>query len=116
MTVAADADGPLIRMPALTPDALRRAVAQITPGALPAFTEHLSEAATQAQQLGSLGPLRAFNDRWALHIAIERHPRRAARLHELERLVESGAAGADSAAAVAETGRIIDAARAEFTT
>lgn len=115
MTTAAHMDGPLIPMPELTPDGLRRAVAQITPGALPALVEHLAEAATAAQKGGSLGPLRAFTHRWALHVALERFPRRAARLHELEQLVESGTADpATARAAVAEIGRLVDEARAEI--
>ncbi|RLV08850.1 hypothetical protein CTZ27_08885 [Streptomyces griseocarneus] len=76
--------GPLIPMPELTPDALRAAVARIAPSRLPALAQHLFEAATNAQQTQSFAPLRAFVHYWAVFIAIERHPERAARLRELE--------------------------------
>ncbi|MCZ4514616.1 hypothetical protein O3Q52_42150 [Streptomyces sp. ActVer] len=82
--------GPLIPMPELTPDALRAAVARIAPSRVPALTQHLFEATTNAQQTQSLAPLRAFVHSWAVFVAIERHPQRAARLHELERIVDAG--------------------------
>ncbi|MEV0558031.1 MULTISPECIES: hypothetical protein [unclassified Streptomyces] len=85
-----DGYGPLIPMPELTPDALRAAVARIAPSRLPALTQHLFEAATNAQQTQSLAPLHAFAHSWAVFIAIEQHPHRAARLHELERIVDAG--------------------------
>ncbi|MFC9507804.1 hypothetical protein [Streptomyces sp. NPDC057002] len=77
-------------MPQLTPDALRDAVARIAPSRLPALTQHLFEATTNAQQTQSLAPLRAFVHSWAVFVAIERHPARAERLRELERTVEAG--------------------------
>ena len=83
--------GPLIPMPDLTPDALRAAVARIAPSRIPALTQHLFEATTNAQQTQSLAPLRAFIHSWAVFIAIERHPERAARLRELERIVDTAA-------------------------
>ncbi|MEU5422728.1 hypothetical protein ACFY1P_21880 [Streptomyces sp. NPDC001407] len=76
--------GPLIPMPELTPDALRAAVARIAPSRIPDLTQHLFEATTNAQQTQSLAPLRTFVHHWAVFIAIERHPERAARLRELE--------------------------------
>ncbi|MEW2437413.1 DUF6247 family protein [Streptomyces caniferus] len=82
--------GPLIPVPDLSPDALRAAVAKIAPSRLPALTQHLFEATTNAQQTQSLAPLRAFVHSWAVFIAIERHPERAARLRELERIVDAG--------------------------
>ncbi|MFD4525451.1 hypothetical protein ACFWP7_16305 [Streptomyces sp. NPDC058470] len=42
------------------------------------------------RQTQSLAPLRAFVHSWAVFVAIERHPERAARLRELERLVDVG--------------------------
>lgn len=81
---------PLIPMPELTPDALRAAVARIAPSRLPAFTQHLFEATTNAQRTQTLAPLRAFVHSWAVFVAIERHPQRATRLHELERIVDAG--------------------------
>ncbi|MFD7228169.1 DUF6247 family protein [Streptomyces sp. NPDC059881] len=103
--------GPLIPMPALTPDALREAVSRIAPSRVPALTRHLFEATTNAQQTQSLAPLRAFVHSWAVFVAIERHPERAARLRELERLVDTGEQ--DPADAIVEITRIRAAAEAE---
>ncbi|UFQ15539.1 MULTISPECIES: hypothetical protein [Streptomyces] len=98
-------------MPELTPDALRAAVARIAPSRIPALTQHLFEATTNAQQTQSLAPLRAFIHSWAVFVAIERHPQRAARLRELERLVN--AAERDPTDAIIEIRRIRDEAEAE---
>lgn len=103
--------GPLIPMPELTPDALRAAVARIAPSRMPALTQHLFEATTHAQQTQSLAPLRAFVHSWAVFVAIERHPTRAARLRELERLVDVGEE--EPAEAIAEIRTIRAAAEAE---
>ncbi|MFG2970922.1 DUF6247 family protein [Streptomyces sp. NPDC048288] len=91
--MSAQTDGPfepLIPMPELTPDGLRAAVARIAPSRVAALTQHLFEATTNAQQTQSLAPLRAFVHSWAVFVAIERRPERAARLHQLERLVDEG--------------------------
>ncbi len=103
--------GPLVPMPDLTPDALRAAVARIAPSRIPALTQHLFEATTNAQQTQSLAPLRAFVHSWAVFIAIERHPERTARLRELERIVDAGEQ--DPTEAIAEIRRIRKAAEAE---
>ena len=103
--------GPLIPMPELTPDALRAAVARIAPSRIPALTQHLFEATTNAQQTQSLAPLRAFVHSWAVFVAIERHPERAARLHELERLVDAGEK--DPVDSIAEIRAIRDTAENE---
>ncbi|MFG3101731.1 DUF6247 family protein [Streptomyces sp. NPDC048182] len=103
--------GPLIPMPELTPDALRNAVARIAPSRLPALTQHLFEATTNAQQTQSLAPVRAFLHSWAVFVAIERHPARAERLRQLERVVDAGEQ--DPAEAIAGIREIREAAEAE---
>ncbi|MGW1194293.1 hypothetical protein ACWD4B_00310 [Streptomyces sp. NPDC002536] len=103
--------GPLIPMPELTPDALRAAVTRIAPSRLPDLTRHLFEATTNAQQLQSLAPLRAFVHRWAVFIAIERHPERAARMRELEDIVDAGEQ--DPREAITEIRQIWEAAEEE---
>ncbi|MFE4965097.1 hypothetical protein [Streptomyces sp. NPDC056660] len=77
-------------MPELTPAALRTAVERLAPARLPALTQHLVEAATNALQARTPAPLQAFVASWAVFVAIERHPERAARLRELERVVDAG--------------------------
>ncbi|GAB3116895.1 hypothetical protein GCM10027160_26580 [Streptomyces calidiresistens] len=98
-------------MPELSPDALLAAVARIAPSRTSVLTSHLFEATTNAQQTQSLAPLRAFVHSWAVFVAIERHPARAARLRELERLVDAG--HEDPTEAIAEIRRIRMAAEAE---
>ncbi|WP_405657066.1 DUF6247 family protein [Streptomyces sp. RK9] len=99
-------------MPEPTPDALRAAVAKIAPSRVPALTQHLFEATTNAQQTQSLAPLRAFIHSWAVFVAIERHPQRAARLRALERLIADGREQ-DPMDAVTEIRQIQEAAEAE---
>ncbi|MEU0965269.1 hypothetical protein ABZ357_07425 [Streptomyces sp. NPDC005917] len=101
-------------MPELTPDALRAEVARIAPSRIPALTQHLFEAATNAQQTQSLAPLRAFVHSWAVFAAIQRHPDRAARLRALGRIVD--AVEQDPTAAIAEIRAIREAAEAEACT
>lgn len=103
--------GPLIPMPELTPDALRAAVTRIAPSRVPALTQHLFEATTNAQQTQSLAPLRAFVHSWAVFVAIERHPHRAARLRELEAIVDAGEQ--DPTLAITEIQAIREAAEPE---
>jgi hypothetical protein len=98
-------------MPEPTPDALRAAVAKIAPSRLPALTQHLFEATTNAQQTQSLAPLRAFTHSWAVFVAIARHPERAARLRDLERLIDEGVE--EPGEAIAEIARIRAEAEAE---
>ncbi|MDQ1046408.1 DUF6247 family protein [Streptomyces sp. V4I2] len=103
--------GPLIPTPELTPAALRAAVTRIAPSRVPALTQHLFEATANAQQTQSLAPLRAFVHSWAVFVAIERHPERAARLRELERIVDAGEQ--DPAEAMAQIRAIRETAEAE---
>ncbi|WP_435859052.1 hypothetical protein [Streptomyces varsoviensis] len=102
---------PLIPQPPSTVTALRQAVAQIAPAALPAFTRELDQAADQAQQGSDLAPLRRFTTQWAAYVQIQRQPRIAVRLRELEDLTESADA-AQVRRAAAEIGGILDDAYA----
>ncbi|WP_030674187.1 hypothetical protein [Streptomyces sp. NRRL B-1347] len=103
--------GPLIPMPELTPDALRAAVAKIAPSQVPELTRRLFEATTNAQQTQSLAPLRSFIHYWAVFVAIQRHPQRAARFRELELFIDTGEG--DPMDAVTEIRQIWEAAEAE---
>ncbi|MER7999621.1 hypothetical protein [Streptomyces sp. NPDC095613] len=109
MTATAS-ESPLIPQPPATVTALRQAVAQIAPAALPSFTRELDQAADQARLGSDLAPLRRFTTQWALYVQIQRQPRLATRFRELEGLVEVGDA-AQVRAAAAELGRILDIAR-----
>lgn len=102
---------PLIPQPPATVAALRQAIAQIAPAALPAFTRELDQAADQARQGSDLAPLRRFVAQWAVYVHIQRQPRLAERLRHLEELAAGG--DADQARkAASEIGRILDDAHA----
>ncbi|MFD6192491.1 MULTISPECIES: DUF6247 family protein [unclassified Streptomyces] len=98
-------------MPVLTPEALRTAVASLTPSRVPAFVQDLVEATTSAQQTQSLAPLRMFVHTWGVFVAIQRRPSRAARLRHLEDVVSAGAE--DPTNAIAEIRKIHAEAEAE---
>lgn len=103
--------GPLIPQPPATVTALRQAVTQIAPVALPAFTRELDQAADQARQGADLAPLRRFTAQWAIYVEIQRQPSVAARMRELEALAATGDA-AQARKAASEIGHTLDEARA----
>ncbi|MEU3406280.1 hypothetical protein [Streptomyces sp. NPDC006670] len=108
------ADQPLIPQPPATVTALRQAIAQIAPAALPAFTRELDQAADQARQASDLAPLQRFITQWAAYVHIQRQPRLAADLLHWE--TAAATADTDQARrAAAEIGRILDAAHAALT-
>ncbi|WP_030016954.1 hypothetical protein [Streptomyces monomycini] len=111
MTASAS-ESPLIPQPQASITLLREAVAQIAPAALPAFTRELSHAADQARQGSDLLPLRRFTMQWAVYVHIQRHPGVAARFRELEDLAVATDDVEEARSAVAELGRILDAAHA----
>lgn len=102
---------PLIPQPPATVTALRQALSQIAPAALPAYTRELDQAADQARQGAELGPLRRFIAQWAVYVHIERHPDLAKELRRWEDAAESGDA-AQARRAASEIGRILDEAHA----
>jgi hypothetical protein len=105
---------PLIPQPPATVTALRQAVAQIAPAALPAFTRELDQAADTARQESDLLPLRRFIAQWAAYVHIQRLPHLAQRLRQLE---DAAAAGdtAQARSAAAEIGRMLDEAHTAVT-
>ncbi|CDR08073.1 hypothetical protein [Streptomyces iranensis] len=106
--------GPLISMPALTPAALRAAVAQIAPAQLPSFAEHLDRVVEQAATQSTIAPLRTFLLWWGEFVAIERYPARAARLRELEAAAEEATDREALRSALAEMRQITDVAQREI--
>ncbi|MER7793556.1 hypothetical protein [Streptomyces sp. NPDC097640] len=65
-------DGALSPMPALTPAALRAAVAHIAPAQLPSFVERLNRVVEQAAAQSTIAPLRTFLLWWGEFVAIQR--------------------------------------------
>jgi hypothetical protein len=106
---------PLIPMPALTPAALRAAVAQIAPAHLPSYVEHLDQAVEQAAAQSTIAPLRAFLQWWGEFVAIQRYPGRAARLRELEAAAEATADREALRPVLAEIRAITEMAHREVT-
>ncbi|WP_420833866.1 hypothetical protein [Streptomyces antarcticus] len=80
----------MIPQPPATVTALRQAVAQIAPAALPAFTRELDHAADQARQGADLGPLQRFTSQWAAYVHIQRQPRLAGELRRWEAAATAG--------------------------
>ncbi|MEU2107526.1 DUF6247 family protein [Streptomyces sp. NPDC019507] len=110
MTTAA-AGQPLIPQPSATVAALRQAVSQIAPAALPVFTRELDQAADQSRQGSDLAPLQRFITQWAVYVQIQRQPGVAADFRRWEDLAEAGDA-AQARRAASEIGRILDDAHA----
>ncbi|MBQ0988004.1 hypothetical protein KBZ10_26500 [Streptomyces sp. F63] len=109
----ADAEEPRIAQPASTPEELRAALAVTAPDALPTFDAERAAALQQSRDQVSAAPMRRFVGQWAVYVAVERHPERAARLRALEaRAAEVGDIGRAREIA-AEIGRILDEACAE---
>ncbi|MFE0191944.1 DUF6247 family protein [Streptomyces sp. NPDC058989] len=102
---------PLIPQPPATVAALRQAISQIAPAALPAFTRELDQAADQSRQGSDLAPLQRFIAQWAVYVHIQRRPDAAEDLRRWEDAAESGNA-AQARRAAAEIGRILDEAHA----
>ncbi|OAH13869.1 hypothetical protein STSP_28470 [Streptomyces jeddahensis] len=110
MTTSASGQ-PLIPQPPATVAALRQAISQIAPAALPAFTRELDQAADQSRQGSDLAPLQRFIAQWAVYVHIQRQPDLAADLRRWEDTAESGDATRARQAA-SEIGRILDEAHA----
>ncbi|WP_420000495.1 DUF6247 family protein [Streptomyces boninensis] len=102
---------PLIPQPPGTVTALREAISQIAPAALPAFTKELDRAADQSRQGSELGPLRRFVAQWGVYVYIQRHPHLATELRRCEDAAATGDANQARQAASA-IGRILDEAHA----
>lgn len=107
MTTPTARQQPLIPQPPPTVTALRQAVAQIAPAALPAFTRELDQAADQARQGSDLASLRRFVAQWAVYVHIQRQPHLAEELRRMEDLAAAGDADQAREAASA-IGRILD--------
>jgi hypothetical protein len=110
MTTSA-AGQPLIPQPPATVAALRQAISQIAPAALPAFTRELDQAADQSRQGSDLAPLQRFIAQWAVYVHIQRQPGLAANLRRWEDTAESGDA-TQARLAASEIGRLLDEAHA----
>ncbi|RNG21634.1 DUF6247 family protein [Streptomyces botrytidirepellens] len=80
----ADRNGPLVPQPKATAEEVRAALVRIAPSRVAAFDADRTKAMAAAREHVDAAPMRRFLRQWALTVAIERHPARAARLRELE--------------------------------
>jgi hypothetical protein len=99
--------------PASTPEDLRAALAQLAPDALATFDAERSAALQQAREQVSAAPMRRFVGQWAVYVALERHPERAARLRSLEARAAVTESLEEARNIASEIGRILDVACAE---
>ncbi|MFI0774794.1 hypothetical protein [Streptomyces sp. NPDC021212] len=95
---------PLIPQPPATVAALRQAIAQIAPAALPAFARELDQAA-------DLAPLQRFIAQWAVYVHIQRQPNIAKEFRHWEDAAETGDA-TQARRAASPIGKILDDAHA----
>ncbi|MGW2326291.1 hypothetical protein ACWC5C_11045 [Streptomyces sp. NPDC001700] len=112
---AFSAGQPLISQPPATVTALRQAVSQIAPAALPAFTRELDQAADQSCQASDVTPLQQFVAQWAVYVHIQRQPSLAKEFRHWEDTAEGGDA-AQARRAASAIGEILDDAHAAAAT
>ncbi|MEU2086846.1 DUF6247 family protein [Streptomyces albus] len=113
MSEAAAHHGPLIPQPKATAEELRAALAQVSPSQVAAFDADRTAAVEAARTQVDAAPMRRFLRRWALTVAIERVPARAARLRELEARAEQVEDLAEGRTIAAEVAAIQAEAAAE---
>ncbi|UGQ15121.1 hypothetical protein LO772_17060 [Yinghuangia sp. ASG 101] len=115
MTTQPDGPNPVYRIaqPASTPEDLRAALAVVAPDALGTFDAERAAALRQAREQVSAAPMRRFAGQWAVYVAVERHPERAARLRALEARAAEVDDIDEARELAGEIGRILDQACAE---
>ncbi len=115
MTTQPDGPSPVPRVaqPASSPEDLRAALAVVAPDALATFDGERAAALQQAREQVSAAPMRRFAGQWAVYVAIERHPERAARLRALEARAAEVDSIDEARELAGEIGRILDQACAE---
>ncbi|MEV2213046.1 DUF6247 family protein [Streptomyces sp. NPDC050997] len=106
-------DDSVAPQPAGIPEDLRASLAKLAPDALPSFDAERSVALQQAREQVSAAPMRRFVGQWAVYVALERHPERAARLRALEARAAETESLAEARTIASEIGRILDMACAE---
>ncbi|MFJ6697259.1 DUF6247 family protein [Streptomyces sp. NPDC091272] len=103
----------LLPRPDRTTAALRTAVARLVPAQLPEMERRLEEALSLAARTGSLAPLTAFLESWAVTVEIARAPATALRLREAEYTARAADPGsAQWRSAMDEIGAVRQEARA----
>lgn len=112
-TAASPAPGEPVPQPAGTPEDLRAALALVAPDSLPTFDAERAVALRQAREQVSAAPMRRFVGQWAVYVAVERHPERAAALRALESQAATTDSHEEARAIASEIGRILDTACAE---
>lgn len=104
---------PLFPMPPVTEAALRVAVRRLDPAEAVNFEREFHEAWQEAVQTDSTVPMHGFLRRWAVFVALHRHPAKSAHLRELERAFQKTDTVDEARKVGAEIGRLLDEAAAE---
>ncbi|WP_344258565.1 DUF6247 family protein [Streptomyces sodiiphilus] len=104
---------PAMVQPGNTPEELRAALVRLAPESVPTFDAERAEALRSARESVSAAPMRRFTGQWAIQVAIERFPERAARLRELEARAAEVEDVEEARAITSEIGAILDVARAQ---
>ncbi|WP_231626886.1 hypothetical protein [Streptomyces apocyni] len=106
-------DGGLIPRPARAPEALRQALAAVTPQRLETMAEHRDRAVAGALAADSLTSLRAWGLTWLRDIEITRRPELAARYRDaLHRMHDARSDEATVKAAADDLSKVLDEAMA----
>ncbi|PSK90254.1 hypothetical protein CLV63_12383 [Murinocardiopsis flavida] len=113
MSQPVDHDEPLFPMPPVTEQALRVAVKRLDLTAAVRFETEFHAAWQEAVQTDSTVPMHTFLDRWAVFVALRRHPVRARRLRELEHAAAQAADVATARAKSEEIAALLDEAMRE---
>ncbi|MDI2127252.1 hypothetical protein [Yinghuangia seranimata] len=103
----------IIPQPPMDADALRVAVARLTPEDSALFEQKYREAWNAAYRTSSTQPMRAFLVDWSIRVAVHRIPERARRWRDLEYLSMAAPNREASRAASAALGELLRAAERE---
>lgn len=106
-------NSPRFPMPPITEAALRVAVRRLDPAEAVNFEREFHEAWQEAVQTDSTVPMHTFLRKWAVFVALHRHPVRSARLRELERAFQAAESIEEARKLGAEIGHLLDEAAAE---
>lgn len=109
----ADQEQPLISMPPIAEASLRVAVRRLDLVAAVKYEEEFRTAWEEALQSESILPMRNFLQRWAMFVALHRHPARSARFRRLEAASAASDDRAEIYEAAAEMSRMLTAAANE---
>lgn len=105
--------GAVMPMPPITEAALRVAVRRLNLAEAVTYEEEFHAAWEEAVQTDSTMPMRSFLHRWAVWVAVHRHPDRSARMRELEQGMAAAESRDEAREIATRIGQLLDAAASE---